>query len=159
MADYDDERPSWREIDRRRDRSRHVRSERDKRDTSRVSDRWKSGRVKEALERLFKGEKGTLEHDRLHAKLHETYGTDKFLPAVKAYLEKYGMPDDLSTLLLFLDARDEAILWKTLEKVREVLPTLRENEKEDLVRKLKILSVTMKSKEMRSQLKEITSSL
>lgn len=157
MTDYDDERPSWREIDRRRDRSRHVRPETARSSMERPHDRWKSGRVKEALERLFKGEKGTLEHDRLYAKLHETYGTEKFLPTVKLYIQKYGLPDDASTLLLLLDAKDEGVLCQTLERIKQTFPELSEREREDIRRKIRILSVTVKSKEVKNQLREILS--
>lgn len=153
MTDRDD-RPSWREIDRRRDRSRHVRREEGER-KEQLKDRWKSGRVREALERLFKGEKGTIEHDKLLNKLHGTYGTEKFLKNAKLYLEKYGTPDDFSTLLLFLDLKDEEILAKTIEKIKKIFPTFSEREKEDIKRKLNILSLSLKSKDIKALIKEV----
>ena len=85
MGDYDDERPSWREIDKRRDRSSHVREEKQERKTQ-AGDRWNTGRHKEALEKLFKGEKGTLEHEKLYNKIHKSYGTSTFLPAIQKYV-------------------------------------------------------------------------
>ncbi|MCX7668415.1 MAG: hypothetical protein N2Z84_05745, partial [Atribacterota bacterium] len=48
---------------------------------------------------LLKGEKGTLEHDKLLNKIHSSYGTSSFITHIKKYIEKYGLPDDVSTLL------------------------------------------------------------
>ena len=59
--EYDnDERPSWRDIDKKRDRSSHVTQE--KQEKQKVgANRWNTGRYKKALDKLFLGEKGTVE--------------------------------------------------------------------------------------------------
>lgn len=160
MGDYDDERerPSWREIDRLRDRSRHVRRE-EKRERKERFDRWKSGRAKEALERLLKGEKGTLEHDKLLNKIHVSYGTEGFVKAVKDYVKKYGMPDDPSTLILIMDTKDDEIVSGAMEKLREIYGELKENLKEDARRKVSILRMSSKSSTIREKAQEFLESL
>ena len=120
MGDYDDEKPSWREIDKRRDRSSHVKEEKQQRDGRVGADRWNTGRHKEALERLFKGDKGTLEHEKLYNKIHKTYGTSTFLTTVQKYFEKFGPPDDTSTLLLVLDAKDVNVMMLAMEKLQQI---------------------------------------
>ncbi len=150
MGDYDDERPDWREIDRKKDRSGFYGRKQEKgqlRDTP--ADRFKAGRVKEALDRLFKGEKGTPEHDKLFAKLHSTYGGERFLPTVQKYVEKYGLPDDSPTLLLLLDAKDEGIGAAAMGKLKELYPSLAPRQKEDVKRKLSIVAATDRSREIR----------
>jgi hypothetical protein len=148
MSD-DDERPNWREIDRKRDQSRHSGRREQEQKGEAHSDRWQSGRVKDALDRLFKGEKGTVEHDKLLNKVNNTYGTDRFLPTVKRYMEKYGLPDDARVLLLFLDSRDAAICLATVKKLQEIVGGLPARQKEDVRRKLSIVALTDRSSEIR----------
>jgi len=104
--EYDnDERPSWRDIDKKRDRSSHVGREKQELKEP-AADRWNTGRHKKALERLLMGDKGTPEHEKLYKKIHKSYGAPAFPESVRTYVEKYGPPDDVSTLLLSLDTRD-----------------------------------------------------
>lgn len=149
MGDYDDdERPSWREIDKKRDRSSHVSQEkREKKEAPK--DRWNVGRHKKALDQLFKGDKGTIDHEKLHSKVHKTYGTSTFLPTVEKYLDKYGPPDDTSTLLLFLDSKDVDVMLVTMEKLKAVYPGASPREKEDMRRKLSIVALTDRSQDLR----------
>jgi len=159
MGDYDDERPSWREIDKKRDKSRHYdrQDKNQKKDSIEgPKDRWKSGRVKDALNRLFQGEKGTPEHDKLFNKIHSMYGSERFLPTVQKYIEKYGLPDDVSTLLLFLDTSDDEISLRTIEKFKELYGSLSARQKEDVKRKLSIAALTHASDEVRTRAEEIS---
>jgi hypothetical protein len=151
----DDERPNWREIDRKRDRSRHSgrRDEGFKADDH--ADRWQSGRVKEALDRLFKGEKGTVEHDKLLNKVNAVYGTDRFPPAVKRYTDKYGLPDDVRTLILFLDSRDAAVCLGVIEKLKSMSGALAARQKDDVRRKLSIVALTDRSQEVRDAAQDV----
>ena len=148
MADYDDERPDWREIDRKRDRRSGGGGAKEPK-PERPTDRWKKGRVKEALDRLFMGEKGTVEHDKLYRKVHDSYGSEKFIPNVQKYFEKYGPPDDAPTLILVLDTKDEEIIAKVFDKFRAAYPELSNRHKEDIARKLSIMALSDKSKEVR----------
>ncbi len=154
MGDYDDEKPSWREIDKRRDRSSHVKEEKQQKD-GQVADRWNAGRRKEALEKLFKGEKGTLEHEKLYNKIHKTYGTSTFLPTVQKYVGKFGPPDDTSTLLLVLDAKEVDIMMLVMEKLQQIYGGVTAREKEDIRRKLSILALTDRSTEVKERASEI----
>ena len=155
MGDYDDERPSWREIDKRRDRSSHVREEKKKPKDGQVGDRWNTGRHKAALERLFKGDRGTLEHEKLYNKIHKTYGTSTFVPTVQKYVGKFGPPDDTSTLLLVLDSKDIEIMMLAMEKLLHIYGGVSAREKEDIRRKLSILALTDRSVEIRDRASEI----
>ncbi len=150
MAEYEDERerPSWREIDRLRDRSRHVRREERKERVERP-DRWKTARAKEALERLLKGEKGTLEHDKLYNKIHSSYGTKSFTKNVKSYIEKYGLPDDASTLMLIMDTKEEDIIGDAIDKLALIYNELPQKLKEDVIRKISIVKLVERSEKVR----------
>jgi hypothetical protein len=162
MADYDDERPDWRELDRRKDRSGfYGRQEKSQKGAKKEGpkDRWQSGRVKDALNRLFLGDKGTPEHDKLFNKLHSSYGSTSFLKHVNAYLTKYGLPDDAPTLLLILDTKDEGIVTGAIEKLEERYNAFQTRPKEDVKRKLSILAMADKSKEVRKKATEVLEKL
>ena len=155
MSDYDDERPDWRELDRRRDRSRQYGRQDKEAKKELPKDRWNVARRKEALDRLFMGEKGTAEHDKVFNKIHKSYGTPSFLVNVKKYVEKYGTPDDISTLLLILDTKDKEVVFGALDKIGEVFQSLSLRQKEDAKRKLSILRLTDKSEEVKEKADEI----
>lgn len=159
MADYEDERPDWREIDRKKDRSKFYGKEDRVEKKERPKNRWQAGRVKEALDRLFMGEKGTVEHEKLYNRIHGSYGSERFLPAVQKYIGKYGLPDDISTLLLIIDTKDQDIIFKVLARLKELHPTLPARGKEDAKRKLSILAMTDKSKETKEKAREILDQL
>lgn len=160
MSDYDDdERPSWREIDKKRDRSSHVSGQKKEKKETLRQDRWNTGRQKEALDRLFMGEKGTPEYDKLHNNIHKTYGTNRFLGAVQRYVDKFGPPDDVSTLLLLLDSKESTLTLLAIDQLREIYPGVTLREKEDARRKLSMLALTEKSPDIKERAAELADEL
>jgi hypothetical protein len=164
VSDYDDERPNWREIDRNKDRSgfygRQEKKEKREGDVKEgPRDRWQTGKVKEAIDRIFMGKKGTIEHDKLFKKLHQSYGMGTFLKHVMAYIEKYGLPDDIPTLLLLLDTKDKSISLDAIGKLQEIYATLPQQQKDDALRKLSIVAMTGKSREVRLKAEEVMGEL
>ncbi len=158
MARDDDERPDWREIDRKRDR-RSSSGGKGEPKKDKPMDRWKAGRVKEALDRLFMGQKGTVEHDKLYRKLHNSYGSEKFLATVQKYFEKYGAPDDTPTLILVLDAKEENIISQTFDKIKTIYSTVSDRHKEDIKRKLSIMALTDRQRSVRMKADELNREL
>ncbi|HVN25146.1 MAG TPA: hypothetical protein VMT71_14325 [Syntrophorhabdales bacterium] len=162
MSDYDDdERPSWREIDKKRDRSSHVRQEKKERSGGARpgADRYEQGRYKQALEKLFQGKKGTLEYQKLHNAIHKSYGSSTFLAHVQKFIKAYGLPQDVSTLLLILDTKDPDTMLMTIDKLKEVAASATAREKEDIKRKLSILSMTDRSGDVKERAHEVAEEL
>jgi hypothetical protein len=159
MSDYDDEKPDWRELDRRRDKSRQYGRQEKEVKKELPKDRWNVARRKEALDRLFMGEKGTVEHDKLFNKIHKSYGSASFLANVKKYIEKYGTPDDISTLLLILDTKEQDIIFRSLDKIGEIFKSLSARQKEDAKRKLSLLRLTDRSSEVREKAEEVSQTI
>jgi hypothetical protein len=159
MGDYEDERPDWRELDRRRDRSSQYGRQEKEYKKELPKDRWNVARRKEALDKLFMGEKGTIEHDKLFNKMHKSYGAASFLVNVRKYIEKYGTPDDISTLLLILDTKDKDVIFGALGKIGEVFQGLSSRQREDARRKLSILRLTDRSAEVRERADEVLETL
>jgi len=148
---YDDgERPSWRDIDKKREGSSHTRQDKKEKKEA-PKDRWNEGRYKKALDKLFQGDKGTLEHEKLHNKIHKMYGAPGFVRAAQAYIEKFGPPDDPSTLILLLDSKDTDIMFLTMKKLQLIHKEASPREKEDIRRKLSIISMTDRSADIKEK--------
>ncbi|MHB8110760.1 MAG: hypothetical protein ACYDHW_12105 [Syntrophorhabdaceae bacterium] len=161
MAYDDDEKPDWRELDRRRDKStfygRQEKGAGKKKEAPK--DRWQQARVKDALDRIFKGDKGTPEHDKLYARLHNAYGSETFPKQAEKYMAKYGLPDDAPTLILFLDLKDGDVCNATLDKLLELYASFQPRQQEDVKRKISIASMGHKIKEVRTKAAEILEEL
>jgi hypothetical protein len=143
------DKPSWREIDRRRDRSRHA--SRDDRST-------KEKYLKE-VDKFFTGKKGGKEHKTALDAIHRSYGTSKFASSVQKYLQKYGIPDDWSTLMLLLDYKDDDVLAQVIETMRTLVPERSTMERHGFKDKLEILSLTASSSQTISLIENIIKEL
>ena len=111
---------SWREIDRMRDGTgRGSGSPPDVLEKALQNDRLKKMYLEEA-ENLFKGPKGRPEHGKDLQKIHKNFGKSGFSKAVKAYVKKYGMPDDWGTLMLLLDYEETEIVTNAIELLAQL---------------------------------------
>jgi hypothetical protein len=144
--DDERERPSWREIDRMRDRSRHVSrgEQRPAKERSLRAGRAKKQHLKEA-EQVFQGVRGTKEYKAAIDAIHRSYGSARFPSAVKKFLETYGLPAEWGTLLLLLDYKADDVLAEVIEKLKGLAPKRSPIEKQGLRNKLEILTFTAKS--------------
>ncbi len=164
MSDYDDDRPNWREIDRKREKSRfYGRQEKPDKDGDRTQEgpknRWQAGRVEEAIERIFLGKKGTLDHDKTFRKLHQSYGSSTFAKKAASYVQEYGLPDDVPTLLMFLDSKDEAITLNAIDELSRIYGTLQQRQKDDIKSRFSIVAMTDRSKKVRSKIEAVMEEL
>lgn len=138
---------SWREIDKLKDQSglSKLRRKLEKKDkTNLIEDQKNKQRYLKELEKLFT-DKQELEKQNFLEKLHKQYGTKNFKKLAKEFIEKYGLPGDWRTLILFLDLEEEEIVLKVLEKIREEFPKRSISEKQGILSKLKTLALTSKA--------------
>jgi hypothetical protein len=114
----DDERPrpSWSEIDKRRDRPRARQDERRPRGAvAEARARVAAGQYLKKVEgRLFSG-RGDDAAEGLTRAVHEAHGTSGLAEACRAYLEAVGPPSDARLLALFLDAKEPRVVVAGLE--------------------------------------------
>jgi len=149
------EKPSWREIDRRRDRSRHVsRDERSRKEKS-LRSTWAKEQYLKEVDKFFAGKKGGKEHKTALNAIHRAYGTSKFASSVKKYLQKYGIPDDWSTLMLLLDYKDDEVLQQVIEVMKVLAPERSAMERHGFKDKLEILSFTTSSSQILSLVESV----
>jgi len=153
------EKPSWREIDRRRDRSRHVsRDERSRKEKS-LRSTWAKEQYLKEVDKFFAGKKGGKEHKTALNAIHRAYGTSKFASSVKKYLQKYGIPDDWSTLMLLLDYKDDEVLQQVIEVMKVLAPERSTMERHGFKDKLEILSFTTSSSQILSLVESVLQEL
>lgn len=149
--DDDREKLSWREIDKMRDHSRHVsREPKSFRERSLRDERAKRQHLKEA-DKYFLGKKGTEEYRKAYAALHDRYGSPGFEEAGRKFIQEFGPPDDWSTLLLLLDAKDPALAKAALGPLKGLYEKRSPIEQKGLKGKLKILLMTAKEKDLREE--------
>jgi hypothetical protein len=153
------EKPSWREIDRRRDRSRHA--SHDDRSTKEKSLRstWAKEQYLKEVDKFFTGKKGGKEHKTALNAIHRNYGTKKFASSVKKYLQKYGIPDDWSTLMLLLDYKDDEVLVQVIEVMKALASERSAMERHGFKDKLEILSFTASKSQIISLLESVIKEL
>jgi len=146
--DYN-EKPSWRDIDRQRDRSAHTSRDTEQQRPKSPRKEWAQKMYLREIENLFKGRKATPEHAGALNEIHLRAGTKKFNTAVRKYLKEYGLPDDWSTLFLLLDYKDVKIVRQSMEKLVSIMDEEPLNKKEGLKSKLSIMAMTAEDDEVR----------
>ena len=142
------EKPNWREIDRKRDRSRHVSRDKPSKKEKSLRSAWSKQQYLKKVDQFFQGEKGGKEHKSALDAIHRHYGSSKFASAVKKYLKKYGIPKDWSTLMLLLDYKDDEVLIQVVEALKEIAPERSPVERQGFKDKLEILSFTASSSQV-----------
>lgn len=149
--DDDREKPSWREIDQRRDRSQHVSGGgKSFKERTLRSDWAKKQHLREA-EKFFQGKKGTEAYKAAHAAMHEKYGTPDFQAAMENFLKQFGLPDEWGTLLLILDAQESKWVKEALAALRVMYEKRSLMEQKGFKGKVKVLEMTTKDKTIRQE--------
>jgi hypothetical protein len=146
MSSRDEDRPereklSWREIDQRRDGSRHViRGERTAAQPGSRRAEWVKKRALQEAHKAFQGPQGTPEHQTRVQELQRQFGTKKFQTLARQYLQNYGPPRDWALLFLMLDLPDHETVVSFLEQMAGLFPSRTLREQQAFLSKLRTLS-------------------
>ena len=163
MTDFDDgeERPSWSEIDKLKDKSKHVsRDKSEFRKRPSAKEEWAKKQYLKEIEKLFSGEKEeTKDQKKAREDISRHYGSAKFKSSVERYIKKYGFPNDWGTLILMLDHKDPKMVMKTLNALRGIMNESSTAEQEGFKSKVKILAMTAEDDELRELAEEIIEGL
>ena len=159
MVRYQDEderdKISWREVDRRKDRSPYAPKEEPKeRERSRRSE-WVMKKYRKEADKLFMGKKGTKKHQKALDDMDRYHGTDQFDTVVKAYLDQYGLPEDWNTLSLLLDYSDNEKVLEVLTAMKNLYEARTPMEKQGFRAKVDILAMTASNGDLRDFAEEI----
>ena len=163
MSDYkeddDRERLSWSEIDKLRNRSRHVGREQGSFQEGRLKSDWARKQHLHEANKFFLGKKGTAAYQKAHAALHEGYGTPAFPEAAKKFLKDFGLPDDWGTLLLLLDLPDSKWVSEALQALKGLYGKRSLLEQKGFKGKLRILATTTRDKNFRVEIESLLEAL
>jgi hypothetical protein len=162
MAQFDDEeereKPSWREIDRRKDRPYAPKEPPKERRPSHRTD-WMRKQYRKEADKLFLGKKGTKKYQKALEEMENLRGTDQFDGAVKAFLHEFGLPDDWSTLSLLLDYSDADQVVQVLNTMRDLYEKRTPGEQQGFRAKLQILGMTATDSDLRDLTEEMLKAL
>jgi hypothetical protein len=153
------EKISWREIDRRRDRSPYAPKETPRDEVRSRRSEWVMKKYRKEADKLFMGKKGTKKHQKAHHDIDRYHGTDQFEPAVKTYLDQYGLPDDWSTLSLLLDYSDSEKVLQVLAAMKDLYEARSPTEKQGFKAKVDILAMTATDSDLRDFAEEMLKTL
>jgi hypothetical protein len=109
------ERPSWREIDQRRDRARRPREAEPRGPAERARSRAATRQALKEAGALFSSAPGGAAGERLARAVREARGTPELAAACRAYRGALGLPRDASLLSLFLDSGDSELVVAAIE--------------------------------------------
>ncbi len=158
-GDGEREKLSWREIDRRKDRSPYAPKEAPRDQTRSRRSEWVMKKYRKEADKLFMGKKGTKKHQKAHNDLDRYHGTDQFETVVKAYLDEYGLPEDWSTLLLLLDYSVPQTVLQALTAMKDLYEARSPIEKQGFKAKVDILAMTASDSDLRDFAEEMLKTL
>lgn len=153
------ERPSWREIDQRKDRSSHVSRDRSSTPKKKGKAEWLRKMALKEANKYFQGKQGTPAHGKVVSTLQSHFGTRKFNPLAKKYLEEYGLPKEWGTQFLFLDYPDPEVVMELLRHMAASYPERSLREQQGFLSKLRTLKVIAEDGDVQDQAAEVLSSL
>lgn len=145
MAD-DRKKLSWREVDKLKDQSglAKLRKKREKaeRTESPLLDETKKKSYLKELEKLFQ-EKTSKEKEEALKRLHQRAGQRDFKKLALEFVEKFGIPTDAMTLLVFLDSKEKELILRIIEFIKENFSLFSKEDLDALISKLKTLRYTV----------------
>lgn len=155
--DEERERPSWREIDQRRDGSRH-RAKPPPPVPKAQAESIRQQAMAQA-EALFKGKRARPEYQSDLKKLEAGHGTKKFPALAKKFLEEYGLPEEWGALTRFLDYDDPAVVAEVLQAMAGQVEIRSRVEKQGFKGRLQVLALISPHPEVRGRAEEILGKL
>jgi hypothetical protein len=152
--DDERERPSWREIDQRRDRSGGQRPVKEPRVAKKQAEKLRLQALAQA-EALFKGKRSRPEYQTALRKLEERHGSKQFAVYVKKFLEEYGLPEEWGALTRLLDYPDPAVLQEVLRAMAAQAGARSRVEQQGFKGRLQVLALTSPYPEVRRCVEEL----
>jgi len=153
--DDERERPSWREIDKRRDRSRHRAPGAKKASLPKVQAEKVRKEALRQAEALFKGKRVRPEYQEALKMLEAHHGTKKFAATARKFLEEYGLPEEWGALNRLLDYPGPEVAVQVLEAMASQAGARSRVEQQGFKGRLQILALTSPHPEVRCGAEEI----
>jgi hypothetical protein len=148
------ERPSWREIDQKRDRPGAFKAEKRPRQPQKQAELVRQQALKQA-EALFKGKRARPEYRAALRQLEGFHGTKKFMAGAKKFLAEYGLPEEWGVLNLLLDYSDPGVVEEVLKVMGAQAASHSRVEQQGFKGKVRILALTSPHSGLRAAAQEL----
>lgn len=155
--DEDRERPSWREIDQRRDRPGQGAPKQERLPKKQAE--WVRKQALAQAEALFKGKRARPEYQTALRELEAAHGTKKFGAYVKKFLGEYGLPEEWGALNRLLDYLEPGVVGEVLKALAVQVGSRSRVEQQGFKSRLKIMALTSPHAELRRGAEEILAGL
>ena len=161
MNYYDDddrEKPSWRDIDKMKDRGGRAKERRDEQPRPKRTTYAKM-QYKKKLEEFFSVGKKKEDKVKLEElkKVKDIKNRNAYMKAADEFIKKYGMPKDLDFLLSMLDHRETENVCKSLELIEQMYKDETETRQDIIKQKVHILEMTASDPKVQGMAEEILS--
>jgi len=153
--DYDN-RPSWRELDKRKDKSSHRQDEKPEFPGQGKKQETYSMKVyKRKLDEMFSGKTKKKKSKSSFDPILKAQGTKEFHGLVAEYVNDKGIPDDWEALMAFLDHKDSQVVIQCLQKMGPQVDDQSPARRQMFQSKLKILDMTTRDQEVRAAIESL----
>lgn len=156
--DRDRERPSWREIDARRDRQSSQPKPKERRLPKKQAERVRKMALQQA-EALFKGKRGRPEYQSALKELEAAHGTKKFPAVAKKFLQEYGLPEEWGALNLLLDFQEPEVIAEVLRAMANLVGSRSRVEQQGFKGRLQVLALINTNAAVREEAEEILAAI
>lgn len=156
--DQDRERPSWREIDARRDRQSSQPPARERRLPKKQAERVRKMALLQA-EALFTGKRARPEYQAALKELEAAHGTKKFPAIARKFLQEYGLPEEWGVLNLLLDFREPEAMVDVLRAMAGLAGSRSRVEQQGFKGRLQVIALTTPEAGVRLEAEEIMAAM
>ncbi|MFZ2089388.1 MAG: hypothetical protein WAU47_12515 [Desulfobaccales bacterium] len=152
--DRDRDRPSWREIDQRRDRPDRRREPAAPRLPKKQAERVRQLALRQA-EALFQGKRGRPEYSAALKELEDAHGSKKFAGVAQKFVASYGLPAEWGALNLLLDHPEAEVVLEVVTAMYAQRGERSRVEQQGFEGRLRVLALTSRDQEVRRRAEEL----
>jgi hypothetical protein len=154
----DRERPSWREIDQRRDRAGGRREPAAPKLQRKQAEAVRQLALRQA-EALFQGKRSRPEYQKALKELEGAHGSKKFAGVARKFIADYGLPAEWGALNLLLDYPEATVVLEVLTAMSGAWPGRSRVEQQGFGGRLRVLALTSRDQEVRRRAEELLADL
>lgn len=144
-----DDRPSWRDIDRKRDLSKHTDQGKPVYERQRPSSRYYRAQLERAMKDRLDNMFADPERDAAARKITEAATASERKEATEAYLETYDLPEDFATLLAMAEVKDDGLFARVVPAMAELWADQPDSRRKLAVQVLQMRLMRVRDKEAR----------
>lgn len=151
------DKPSWRDIDQRRDRG--LKPQKSASKLEERAQKLASKAAKKDLEALFSGSKRSQEMKQSLEDIRSLRGTSSYYDRMSQYRETFGSRGDWDFQMMCLDHRDVSIVIEVLDELKKSAPLEPLARQQTLGQKLKVMALGTFDAKLLEKIQEVQSAI